>query len=45
MQIYIACIASYNNGTLHGTWIDTTSDVDEMQEDVDVASRINPSPV
>ena len=39
MQIYIACLASYNNGTLHGKWIEATSDVDEMQEDVNALLR------
>ena len=32
-QIYIACLASYNNGILHGRWIDATqSEVDIMAE-------------
>jgi len=44
MQIYIACLASYNNGTLHGTWIDATSDVDEMQEDVNAMLRSSEYP-
>jgi antirestriction protein len=44
MQIYIACLASYNNGTLHGKWIDATSDVDEMQEDVDTLLRSSKYP-
>ncbi|MBO6814546.1 MAG: antirestriction protein ArdA [Rhizobiaceae bacterium] len=33
-RIYVACIASYNNGRLHGKWIDATTDVEEMQEEV-----------
>jgi len=44
MQIYIACLASYNNGTLHGKWIDATSDVDEMQEDVNALLRSSKQP-
>ena len=44
MQIYIACLASYNNGTLHGKWIDATSDVDEMQEDVNAMLRSSEYP-
>ena len=39
MQIYITCPASYTNGTIHGKWIDATSDVDEMQEDVNALLR------
>ena len=44
MQIYIACLASYNNGTPHGKWIDATSDVDEMQEDVNALLRSSKQP-
>lgn len=31
---YIACLASYNNGTLHGAWVDLelVEDVDDIQE-------------
>lgn len=25
-RIYVACLASYNNGVLHGKWIDATAD-------------------
>lgn len=32
-RIYVACLASYNNGTLHGAWIDCT-DVDQMATDI-----------
>lgn len=27
MRFYAACLASYNNGVLHGRWIDASSDV------------------
>lgn len=30
MKIYVACLASYNNGVLHGQWIDATEDPREM---------------
>ena len=26
IQIYVACLASYNNGMLHGVWIDANQD-------------------
>lgn len=32
-RIYVACLASYNNGTLHGAWIDCT-DVEQMATDI-----------
>lgn len=44
MQIYVACLASYNNGVLHGEWIAATDDVDEMQEGVDRVMRTSPYP-
>lgn len=34
IRIYVACLASYNAGVLHGTWIDVSSDVDDMQEQI-----------
>jgi antirestriction protein len=42
-QIYVACLAAYNSGILHGRWIDATSDVDAMQEDI--AAMLAASPV
>lgn len=43
-RIYVACLASYNNGILHGEWIDATSDSDEMQEEVNRILRTSPEP-
>ncbi|KZE34497.1 antirestriction protein ArdA [Chelatococcus daeguensis] len=28
-RIYVACLAAYNNGYLHGAWIDADQDADE----------------
>ena len=44
MKIYIACLASYNNGHLHGNWIDASSDVEEMQEEVAKIMLSSPYP-
>lgn len=33
-QVYVACLASYNAGKLHGRWIEVSSDPDEMAESV-----------
>ena len=30
IRIYVACLASYNAGRLHGTWIDATQDADDV---------------
>jgi antirestriction protein len=35
IRIYVADLAAYNNGKLHGCWIDATSDIDEILEQVD----------
>ena len=29
-SIYVACLAAYNNGHLHGKWIDVDGDADEI---------------
>jgi antirestriction protein len=29
-RFYAACLASYNNGELHGVWIDASADTDDM---------------
>ena len=34
MQIYVACLSSYNNGILHGAWVPASTDVEEMQDAV-----------
>lgn len=34
IRIYVACLASYNAGILHGAWIDVSGDVDDMQEQI-----------
>lgn len=43
-RIYVACLASYNNGVLHGKWIDASSDVDEMQAEIDKVLLTSPFP-
>jgi antirestriction protein len=30
-RIYVACLASYNAGELHGAWIDVDGDADDLQ--------------
>lgn len=31
IRIYVADLAAYNNGKLHGVWIDATQDLDDIQ--------------
>lgn len=42
-RIYVACLASYNRGTLHGEWIDAT-DTDEINESIQEMLENSPSP-
>jgi len=44
MRFYAACLASYNAGTLHGAWIDASTDVDAMQEEINAMLRASPHP-
>lgn len=34
IQIYVACLASYNNGILHGRWINAAQDAWAIYEDI-----------
>jgi antirestriction protein len=43
-RIYVACLASYNNGTLYGKWIDASTDVDEMAAEIADMLRGSPYP-
>lgn len=42
MKFYAACLAAYNNGYLHGVWIDATSDKDEMQAEINTMLAQSP---
>lgn len=33
-QIYVACLAAYNSGILHGEWIDATQDVSTIYNEI-----------
>jgi antirestriction protein len=42
-RIYVACLASYNSGRLHGVWIDTAGlDADDIQETVNEMLEASP---
>lgn len=43
-RIYAACLASYNNGCLHGAWIDAHQDVDSIRAEIDAMLRASPYP-
>jgi len=33
-KIYVACLAAYNNGILHGRWIDANQDADTIRDEI-----------
>ncbi len=41
-QIYVACLASYNSGVLHGEWITPKADKDELQEQINKVLKSSP---
>lgn len=43
-RIYVACLASYNAGTLHGEWIDADQDADVIHEEIQTILRRSPHP-
>lgn len=42
LRIYVADLAAYNNGKLHGVWIDATLDADDMQDQVNDMLKNSP---
>jgi len=42
IRIYVADLAAYNNGFLHGVWIDATLDMDDIQEQVSQMLKATP---
>lgn len=41
-RIYVACLASYNSGYLHGVWIDATLELDDVQDQVNEMLKKSP---
>ncbi len=41
-RIYVACLAAYNNGKLHGAWIDADQDADAIREDIAAMLKASP---
>jgi antirestriction protein len=44
IQIYVACLAAYNNGYLHGQWIDLDETLDTVWEQVHAILKSSPIP-
>ena len=43
-RIYVACLASYNAGRLHGRWLDATQEADELREEIKLMLEDSPVP-
>lgn len=42
LRIYVADLAAYNAGFLHGKWIDATQDVDAIQDEINGILKSSP---
>lgn len=42
IKIYVADLAAYNNGHLHGVWIDATLDLEDIQQQVNTMLAASP---
>jgi antirestriction protein len=42
IKIYVADLAAYNNGELHGVWIDATQDLEDIQAEVNAMLAASP---
>tara|TARA_R110002110_G_scaffold415847_1_gene657766 strand:- start:25145 stop:25660 length:516 start_codon:yes stop_codon:yes gene_type:complete len=42
IRIYVADLSAYNNGKLHGVWIDATSDMDDIWDAVNKMLKNSP---
>lgn len=44
IRVYMACLASYNNGILHGRWIDATQGIEHLQNELALMLSSSPIP-
>lgn len=44
IKFYAACLSSYNNGVLHGVWVEAEGDADAMGEKISEMLRNSPFP-
>lgn len=43
-RIYVACLAAYNNGNLHGEWIDVDQEAEDIQAEIQTMLASSPEP-
>ncbi|MFH5232455.1 antirestriction protein ArdA [Antrihabitans spumae] len=41
-RIYVACLSAYNNGYLHGVWLDAARDADDIHTDIQAMLATSP---
>lgn len=41
-RIYVACLAAYNNGHLHGEWIDASQEIDQVWAQINAILAASP---
>lgn len=44
IRFYVACLAAYNNGILHGRWINALQDSDAILEEIGAMLKASPIP-
>ncbi len=44
IRIYMACLAAYNYGILHGRWIDATQGTEHIQQEIKAMLKGSPMP-
>lgn len=42
IRIYVACLAAYNNGILHGRWIDALKDAETILDEIGAMLKASP---
>lgn len=41
-RIYVACLAAYNNGKLHGAWIDADQEIEDIWTEIETMLQTSP---
>jgi antirestriction protein len=44
LRIYVACLSAYNNGKLHGRWVDCNQDADAIAAEIEEMLKNSPEP-
>ena len=44
LKTFVTCLAAYNNGHLHGRWVEVTSDPDELRDAIAAVLADSPAP-